>query len=267
MRILCIGDIMGSPGRKIVKTLLPSLKKEQKIDFVIANGENMAHGKGMTKKQIQEMQKTGVDFFTGGNHSFANNEYYKELDKVDTPVIRPLNFPDIAPGRGYQIIKTSKGSILIINAMGQVYMNPQLDSPFLTIEKVLQKYEKQNLEAIIIDFHAETTAEKYCLRHYLNQRNTKHSLQVSLLFGTHTHVPTADCHITPSHMGYITDLGMTGAVDSSIGVQADIMVQKILTRLPAKNEIEKQKPYYMRALLVEIFDQKCESIELLQLKT
>jgi metallophosphoesterase (TIGR00282 family) len=257
MNILCLGDIVARPGRKVISDLLPGLRDEYAIDLVIANGENMAHGKGMTPNTFGEMQKAGVDIFTGGNHSFNKEDIYKEMNKKDTVILRPANFPEGVPGVGHKVFTTSCGGVLVVNLMGAVFMGGCLDNAFRVVDEILAQYTDQNLIATIVDFHAEATAEKYAMRAHLDGRAT-------LLFGTHTHVPTADAHITDLGMGYITDLGMCGAVDSCIGVDATAILKRHLTQLPAKQEVALNAPFYLRGVLVEIEDGKAQSILLIQ---
>ena len=258
MKILCVGDIMGRPGRRVVRELLPDLLKKKKIDYCIANGENMAHGKGFTTKTVTEMQKAGIDFFTGGNHSFDVEEFMREYKKDETPVIRPENYGNNVPGKGHVMIETKKGNILLINLIGRILMDKNYEDPFKALDDILEEYKERELEAIILDFHAETTAEKYTMREYVKGK-------VSVMFGTHTHVPTADAHISEG-LGYITDLGMCGAVDSSIGLSAKDGIEKFRSQGNVKMEMETKFPYYLRALVVECENKICKSIELIQLK-
>lgn len=259
MKFLFIGDIVGRPGRTVVKKLLPDLRKELTVDFVIANVENLSHGKGITKNHIEEMEKAGVDFFTGGNHSFAKEEGFPLFDDKKFKIVRPLNFPSGTPGKGFLEIVVGKKKILLINLIGNINMGGTYDRVFSAVDEVLKKFSKKKFDVTVVDFHAETTAEKYTMRHFLDGR-------VSVLLGTHTHVPTADAHITDKGMGYITDVGMTGAVDSSIGVKSELTLQKQLTQLPVKFEPEDKDPYYLRAVYFEVEKGKCKGLELIQVK-
>jgi len=259
MRIFCIGDIFGRPGRRVVRDLLPDLIKSENIDYVIANAENIAHGKGLTKKTIEEMQKAGVNYFTGGNHSFSKNEYFEEYDKENSVAIRPYNIGFNNPGKGDVLIETDKGNILLINLLGRVFMPGFANNPFTSVDDILDKYKDKKIDASIVDFHAEATGEKYIMRRHLDSR-------VSLLFGTHTHIPTADAHITDSGMGYISDLGMTGSVDSSIGVDDELMLKYSITQLKQEHQMSLKFPYYLRGIIVDIEDNICKSITQVQLK-
>ena len=259
MRIFCIGDIFGRPGRRVVREFLEDFVKSEKIDYVIANAENLAHGKGMTKKTIDEMKRAGVNYFTGGNHSFSKEEYYEEYDKKNNTVIRPSNIGFNNPGKGDVLIETDQGNILLINLLGRVFMPHFPDNPFTAVDEILEKYKDKKVDASIVDFHAEATGEKYIMRRHLDGR-------VSVLFGTHTHIPTADAHVTDSGMGYISDLGMTGAVDSSIGLNDELMLEYSITQLKAEHEMEVKFPYYLRGIVVDIENNICKSIKHVQLK-
>jgi metallophosphoesterase (TIGR00282 family) len=173
MRILVIGDVFGRPGRQTLAKILPDLKKKKKVDLVIANAENVHHGKGVSDSKIQEMRGYGVDFFTSGNHIWRVQEICKHMEKADYPLIRPANYPEGAPGRGYAIIEVGKQKVLIINLMGRVFMPGNLDDPFQKIQIILKKIEKdglrlgKNLAAIILDMHAEAGSEKMALGHFI----------------------------------------------------------------------------------------------------
>ncbi len=256
MKFLFIGDIVGRPGRTAVKRLLPDLREKMKVDLVFANVENITHGKGISERHIQEMLNAGVDYCTGGNHSLSNDESFEYYNTKNCPVIRPLAG---TPGKGYMEIEIGKQNLLLINLLGNTNMGGIYDRALSGVDELLQKCSQKKYEAIIVDLHAETTAEKYIMRHFLDGR-------ISVLVGTHTHVPTADAHITDKGLGYITDIGMTGAVDSSIGVKSELTLQKQLTQLPVKFEPEDKYPYYLRAVYFEVEKGKCQKIELLQLR-
>lgn len=190
MKILFIGDIVGAGGREAVKKILPDLRKEEGVDFVIANGENMTHGNGLTTDHVDDMVKVGVDYFTSGNHIWGNRDGVMKLNDPKFPVVRPANYPSKdTPGRGYAIVEDGMmNKILIINLMGLVFMKVQLDSPFKVVDQILRETSHENFAAIFLDFHAETTSEKYAMGHHLDGR-------VSAVIGTHTHIPTSDFHI------------------------------------------------------------------------
>ena len=260
MKILFLGDIMGRGGRRVISQKLPELKKAEKIDFCIANCENLAGGKGITVEKILDMQKAGINYFTSGNHIWANRKVMDNLNDSDFPVIRPANYPDHPdiPGRGYDFIKTKKGNILLINLIGRVFMPKDFDCPFQRIDAILKKNAKKKMEAIIVDFHAEATSEKIALKHYLDNR-------VTALIGTHTHIPTADAEVTENGMAYITDAGMCGPKDSVIGMKKEVIIHSFLTQLPAKFEIETGESE-MNGVIIDINQKKATSIKYVKIK-
>ena len=237
MNILLIGDIIGKPGRQVVNKHLRALRKEHKIECVIANAENAAGGFGLTPDTARELLGSGIDVMTSGNHIFAQKEIIPYLD-ADMPVLRPLNYPMGVPGRGYLI----SGKVLIINLMGRVFMN-NLDCPFRAMDKLLDELPKKP-RVIIVDFHAEATSEKIAMGRYLDGR-------VSAVLGTHTHVGTIDTQILPGGTAYVTDIGMTGPTDSIIGDDAEAVIQRFLTQMPHRLSVGKGKPV-LNAVLVEV---------------
>lgn len=206
-----IGDIFGRPGRTKVKEVFPKLKRERNISLVIANCENLSHGKGATKETIQEMSAAGVDVFTSGNHIWHNSkELINKLNDKKFPVLRPANYPAGNPGRGAMVVEIGlMKKILVINLQGRVFMPEGVDSPFTCVDAILKEYQHEQLAGIFVDFHAETTSEKNAMRHYLDGR-------VTALVGTHTHVQTNDAFVTPKGTGYITDIGLTGVYENSV---------------------------------------------------
>ncbi len=258
MKILFIGDIVGRPGRDTVKKILPSLKEKYSTDLIIANGENLAHGRGITEEIIDEMTKAGVNFFTSGNHIYANKNVIAKLDDKSFPVIRPANFPPGNPGRGYQLVETAKmQKILVINLMGRVFMKHSYDCPFRTADAILEEHKADNPEAIIVDIHADATSEKTALAHYLDGR-------VTAVLGTHTHVPTADSRILEGGTAYITDIGMVGLKNSIIGVDKEPIIRNFLTQMPVKHEIG-EGPTVFNSIFIETEDntKKAENIKLI----
>ena len=227
MRILCIGDVVGSVGCGFLRRHLPHFKKQQQIDFVICNGENSADGNGITPRSAEHLFTSGVDFITLGNHSFRRKEVYPVLDE-NPNIIRPANYPTAAtPGRGWAVADLGFTSIGIINLMGQQFMDANLENPFLYADRILKEMDAK---IIIVDFHAEATSEKRAMGFYLDGR-------VSAVFGTHTHVMTADADVLPNGTGYITDVGMTGVIDSCIGVKKEIILRRFTTQLPERFEL------------------------------
>jgi 2',3'-cyclic-nucleotide 2'-phosphodiesterase len=225
MRILFIGDIVGRSGRAIVLERLPRLLRDWRLDCVVVNGENAAGGFGITEAIYQDLVDAGVDAITLGNHAWDQKEALVFIERAPR-LIRPINYPPGTPGRGAALIKTRAGAhVLVINAMGRIYMDP-LDDPFAAIERELTTHPlAAAADAIIIDLHAEATSEKQAMGHFCDGR-------VSLVVGTHTHVPTADHQILPNRTGFISDVGMTGDYDSVIGMSKEEPLNRFLHRIP-----------------------------------
>jgi len=259
MRILFIGDIVARIGRKTVSQILPNLKIKEKIDFVISNGENLTTGNGLTEETVEEMVNAGIDFFTTGNHVWKKPEFIPNLDNPKTPVIRPANYPVGTPGRGYQTIKTPFGSILIINLLGlEGFLNAYLDNPFHKLEQVLEEAGEADIK--IVDFHADISSEKVALGLFADGK-------VSALIGTHTHVPTADARILPGGTAVVTDIGMVGHQNTSLGVDATNIIQRFLTGIPQKHEIPTTGPVWFHSVLMEFGkDGKAKSIKRIDLE-
>jgi len=242
LNILFIGDIVGKIGRKAVAKILPSLKRELKADLVIANAENLAHGKGTTETTIKEMMATGIDWFTNGDHAFDTNH---ELYQSDLPILRPANYSTDVPGNGFATIKAKTYQILLINLIGRVFMSQDYDDPFRKTTEILTNLAKKKLSAIIVDIHAEATSEKVALGHYLDGK-------VSAVIGTHTHVMTADEKISDQGTAYITDLGMVGLADGVIGVERQGIIQSFLTQIKSPHIIPENGKAIFNAVLLTI---------------
>lgn len=225
MRLLFVGDVFGKPGRRAVKELLPALKRERGVDFVIANGENCAAGAGITPDTAQELFAAGVDAITGGNHIWDKEEAIALIER-DQRVVRPVNFPPGAPGRGFGVFTTGAGERLaVVSVLGRIFMTPY-DCPFRAMESVLEKLGSST-RVIFVDVHAEATSEKMALAWYLDGR-------VSAIVGTHTHVQTADERIFPRGTAYLTDAGMTGPHDSVIGVRKELALRRLMQQMPVR---------------------------------
>ncbi len=228
MKILFIGDIVGRPGRRVVASLLPGLVKENEVDFVIANAENAAGGMGITAKVVEELLGLGVDVLTTGNHVWKNREAY-DIIAAEERLLRPANYPVGAPGRGSGLFRSADGeSVAIINLLGRVFMD-NVDCPFQVGKKEVEKLEKES-RVILVDMHAEATSEKLAMGWFLDGR-------VTAVLGTHTHVQTADERVLPKGTAFISDVGMAGPRDSIIGVKPDLIVERLLTRLPNRFEV------------------------------
>lgn len=224
MRIAFIGDIMGEPGRNKIAAGLKAFRDEHHLDIVIAQGENLAGGKGITRATAQSMFEAGVDCLTTGNHVWKHKEATIYLAE-EPRVLRPANFPPGVPGRGWAIVKRDSVDVAVINLQGRVFMKP-LDDPFRTADAILQDLGPET-RVVIVDIHAEATAEKEALAHYLTGR-------VTALVGTHTHVPTADEQLLDNHTAYITDVGMVGARASIIGAAREEVIASFLTQMPTR---------------------------------
>ncbi len=236
MKILAIGDIIGSPGRRALKELLPGLEKEYGVDFVIANGENVAGGLGLTFNTAEELFNSGVDVITSGNHIWAQKDIIPHLDS-QLPVLRPLNYPPGVPGRGWLVFN---GKIVVVNLLGRVFIG-SFDCPFRAMDKLLAELEPKPA-VIIVDFHAEATSEKMALGRYLDGR-------VTAVLGTHTHVGTIDAQILPEGTAYVSDIGMTGPLNSIIGDNADDVLSRFLTMIPHRLNVGKGR-ITLNAILV-----------------
>jgi len=256
MKILFLGDIFGRPGREAVRQIVPDLKKKENIDLVIANAENLSHGKGASIKSLEEMQQAGIDFFTSGNHVWKQKKTVAKMDDKSFPLIRPANYPPNVAGRGYQIIETAlMKKVLVINLIGRVFFKDDFDCPFRVVDKILEETKNENLSAILVDFHAEATSEKRAMGHYLTER-------VSAVLGTHTHIPTNDAAILENHTAYITDVGMVGPYDSVIGVDKKIIIRTFLSQIPEAHDVAKG-PVTFNGVIIDIDakTQKALSIE------
>jgi len=254
MRILFIGDIFGKPGRRAVRRLLPRLREQYQPDVVIANGENMAGGAGITRETAGEMFDLGIAALTTGNHVWDQREALEYLAE-GPPVLRPLNYPPGVPGRGCMQISVGERRLTIINVQGRVFMRA-LDDPFRAMDAVLADLPERSL--ILVDVHAEATGEKEALGFYLDGR-------VSAAVGTHTHVPTADARILPKGTAYITDVGMVGPRDSVIGMDPQAVVERYLSQMYHRFEVARG-PVVFNGVLIEIDDRsgRGEDIRLIQ---
>lgn len=220
MRLLFLGDIVGSAGREAVRRAVPALRSEFALDFVIANGENVAGGKGITPPLADQLFACGIDVITGGNHTFQHREVYPYLDS--TPAItRPLNYPPGVPGHGIARV----GELAVINLIGRTFMGQDFDDPFRAADAALK--EVADARYVLVDFHAEATSEKQAIGWYLDGR-------VTAVVGTHTHVPTADQRVLPKGTAYCSDAGMCGARDSVIGDEIQPVLHRFLTQLPTR---------------------------------
>lgn len=253
MVILTLGDVVSSSGCDLIRKKLPALKKLKGVDLCIANGENSAKGNGITKQSAEHLFSSGVDFITTGNHAFRRPES-RELFESRDDIIRPYNYPSDVPGKGIGIIDMGKCRVAVINLMGNVSMGDSFDNPFFAVDRALK--EIPGIRIILVDFHAEATSEKQALGFYLDGR-------VSAVFGTHTHVLTADDTILPNKTGYITDIGMCGPSLSVLGVKKEIIIEKFKTNLPCRFETADDNPCFINGCIFEIDEKsgRCAGIE------
>ncbi len=253
LNILAIGDIVGKAGRRALAEHLPDLIDDHCIDFVVANGENLAAGFGMTSKTADEMLALGVHVLTNGNHCWDQRDIIKRMDE-DKRLIRPLNFSQYAPGRGWTIIETVTGHrVAVINIIGQVFMG-SWDCPFAAVDRALTEIPN-DISAIIVDLHAEATSEKVGMGWHLDGR-------ASLVFGTHSHIPTCDETILPRGTAYQTDLGMTGSYTSIIGMKVEGALQRMVHKMPRRFEaVEHGGSIYATLVQVDTSNRKALSIK------
>jgi metallophosphoesterase (TIGR00282 family) len=248
VNILYIGDVMGEPGIETVEQVLPGLIKENSIDIVIAQGENVSEGKGMLPEDMSRLQELGVDFFTGGNHTPRRPELSELLEDENAPVIGPANMPN-CPGRGWKYFIKNDTKILVICLLGDTFssahQSPDKENPWQLIDKILAENSEAKRDATIVDFHGDYSSEKRGIGFYLDGRAT-------LVVGDHWHVPTADAAILPNGTAHITDVGMCGSLHSSLGVKFDSVIPRWRDNIQTKNELETEGPRQFNAVLVEI---------------
>ncbi len=239
MRILVIGDVVGQPGRRAVAGLLPGLRQKHRPDLVIANGENAAHGRGITPRNVDELVQSGVDVVTSGNHVWDQKEIIPYMS-ASVPLLRPINYPSGAPGQGYLM----HSGVLVVNLMGRTFMY-NVECPFRTMDRLLAELPAPP-KTIVVDFHAEATSEKVAMGWYLDGR-------VSAVVGTHTHVPTADARVLPKGTAFVSDIGMTGPTCSIIGNEISAVINRFLTQMPGPLPVA-DGPAVLAAVLVEVDD-------------
>jgi metallophosphoesterase (TIGR00282 family) len=246
MRILMVGDVCGRPGRSFLRELLGSLRRSHGADLVVVNGENAAAGFGITPSVYQELLEAGADVVTLGNHTFDKKEAMTLLDE-EPRLLRPLNYPPGAPGRGAAVVEAKGRRVLVMNAMGRVFLPILLDDPFRAVDAALGAHAGRS-DVAFLDFHGEATSEKEAMGWYLDGR-------VAAVVGTHTHVQTADERLLPQGTAYITDVGMTGPADSVLGMDKDAMVERMRRQLPMRFEVAEGR----RQLNAVVVDVEAES--------
>lgn len=256
MRILFIGDIVGSPGRDAVRQVVPRLKEEQAIDFVIANAENAAGGTGITPRVANDLFNSGCNVLTSGDHIWRRQEVLEIINSNDN-LLRPLNLPISSPGRGYNFYKTESNlTIAVVSLLGRVFVEAMTDSPFISIREIIAILKKQT-NIIVVDFHAEATSEKVAMGWFLDG-------EVSCVLGTHTHIQTADEQILPKGTAYITDVGMTGPFDSVIGRKKEKIIERFLTGMPIRFELGTED-IRLQGVIVEIDDKTGKGLSIMRI--
>lgn len=248
MRFLYIGDIYGEPGVEVVRKTLPELKKTHNIDVVIAQSENVSEGRSLLPKDRVLLQSLGIDFFTGGNWSLFRDEAHGDLNDPNVPVTRPANYPEGTPGLGYKYLKTKEGKILVISLLGSIVgrdADKPMDNPLKVIDKILDSEAATRRIATVVNFHGDYSSEKRVIGYYLDGR-------VTAVIGDHWHVPTADAAVLPGKTAHITDVGMCGTINSSLGVKASIIISRWRDGRVNKNELETEGPLQFNSVLIEV---------------
>lgn len=256
INILCVGDVVGENGGEFVKNNLWKIRSGCRADMCVVNGENCGRFNSIEPEWAKMLLSCGADVVTGGNHTFKRNEMYSYLDGT-SDVLRPANYPDSCPGQGYVIKNIDGYRILVMSVIGQVFMEP-LACPFDTAQKILDR-EKGGYDFAVCDIHAEATSEKLAFAHCFDGR-------INVIFGTHTHVQTADLKILPGGTGYITDVGMTGPHDSVLGIKKEIIVDKFLTKLPRRFEVA-HTPCELNAVLFKLDTDKKRVVDTIRVES
>lgn len=256
MKILVIGDIVGQSGVNKVKEILPNLKQKENIDFVIANGENSADGMGITSKIFKELLLSGVNVVTMGNHTWGKKDIFNIIENKN--LLRPANYPRDVLGNGYGIYECNGKKIAVINLIGRASMNVLSENPFITADDIVNEI-KDKVDIIIVDFHAEATAEKIAMGYFLDGK-------VSLVYGTHTHVATADEIILEKGTAYITDIGMTGPKKSVIGMDVDASVKRFITTLPERYKVSDDEEVICNGCILYLNSETCRVEKIVRIK-
>jgi len=252
VRLLFVGDVVGSPGRRLLERLLPQLRERYSFDFTVVNGENAAGGLGITEKIARGwLDGLGVDAITLGNHAYRHSDVYDFLDR-DSRIVRPANYPKGNPGQGYTVVERDDRRLAVVNLSGTVFLDAAR-SPFAEIDAILSDLSGRAVH-VLVDFHAEATSEKVAMGWYLDGR-------VTACVGTHTHVPTADARVLPGGTAYITDAGMTGPRGGVIGVERDLAIRRFVTQMPVKFETSGDDPWLNGVVIEAGADGRATSIE------
>jgi metallophosphoesterase (TIGR00282 family) len=248
MKLLYLGDIMGTMGLEVVKEVLPEIRQEKNVDVVIAQAENVSEGKGITDADFHLLMSLGVDFCTGGNWTLFRPEITTYLDNKESPIIRPANYPSSTPGKGYKYLKTHFGNILVISLLGQIVgkdSNLPVENPLKVIDAILEYEAKTPRLTTIVNFHGDYSSEKRVIGYYLDGR-------VGAVIGDHWHVPTADYMILPKGTAHMTDVGMCGSLDSSLGIELEVIIDRWKNSTPRRNILESSGRKQFNAALITI---------------
>ena len=248
MKILAVGDLVGESGVKKLKEILPNLRKENNIDFVIVNAENSAGGMGITTKIFNDLKALNIGAITMGNHTWGKKDIFTFID--DEKLLRPANYSRGVVGKGYNIYECKNKKICVINLIGRTEMGVQSDNPFTKADDIIKEV-KEKVDYIIVDFHAEASAEKIAMKYYLDGR-------ITALYGTHTHVQTADEEITSKGTAFISDIGMTGPINSVIGMDVEASVKRFVTSLPERYKLAEGNCMF-NGCIIEINDETCRA--------
>ena len=247
MNILYIGDVMGETGIEVVESVLPELRREQQIDLVVAQVENVTEGKGIIPEDFKRLQNAGVDFGTGGNWSLFRPEIIELANNPEQPIIRPANYPEGTAGLGYKYVSTSKGKVLVVSLLGQIVgkdADKPVDNPLKVIDRILKQEASNEKVATIVNFHGDYSSEKVVIGHYLDGR-------VTAVIGDHWHIPTADARVLPEGTAHITDVGMCGALDASLGVTYQSVIPRWRDEKQTRNVLETEGRRQFNAVLVK----------------
>ncbi len=263
MKVLYVGDIMGEAGMHVVEHVLPGIKQERSIDLVVAQAENVSDGKGTTLQDFERLKACGVDFCTAGNWTLHRDEIIPALNDPQQPIIRPENYPEGTPGLGHKYVDTAAGKVLVISLLGQIIgrdSDKPIRNPLQCVDAILAQEMQTPRAATIVNFHGDYSSEKRVIGYYLDGR-------VAMVVGDHWHVPTADAMVLPRGTAHISDVGMCGALDSSLGVKLDVIIRRWQTGQQSRNELEHDGRMQFNALYVEIDDDglatSCEHIQLI----
>lgn len=250
MNILYLGDVMGEMGLQTVERVLPGLRKEREVDLVIAQAENVSGGRGITPEDFRRLQTLGVDFCTGGNWTLAKEKINPLLADPEAPIIRPANYPDGTPGLGYKYAHTPKGDVLVVSLMGQIVgrdSDKPVNNPLQTIDRILSQEDPGKRVCCVVNLHGDFSSEKFIIGYYLDGR-------VSAVVGDHWHIPTADADVLPKGTAHITDVGMCGSLDSSLGVTFDSVIPRWRDGLQTRNTLETTGRSQFNAVLIATDD-------------